>query len=93
MNHPKDRFERRKVNQKYSRRKPMDTPEINTFTKDISVGNIVDLLRPQLEDFLRRSTIIKESDDVIEVNLEPFFPLTRDDTVQMKYTIQKIKDG
>lgn len=95
MVHPKNRFDRRKVNNKFKKRRVMDTPstEIRTFDLDMSIASMKENLRPLLENFLFRSGIIKEGEEVIELNLEPFFNLKDTDFTKLRYTIQKVKES
>ncbi len=67
-------------------------PDIRHIETSISVGNVEDVLRIALEDFLRQSKIVYETEDVIELNLEPLFGEDRSKLLNLKYTIQKIKD-
>lgn len=92
--HPNNRYDRRKINQKYKKRRVMDTAsEVRVVDQEISVGNVKEHLRPLLENFLFRSGIVKEGEEVIELNLEPFFDLKDSDTTKLRYTISKIKES
>lgn len=93
--HPKNRYDRRNINQRFKKRRVMDTlpsGDIRIHEQEISVGNVKEHLRPLLENFLFRAGIVKEGEEVIELNLEPFFDLKDTDTTKLRYTISKVKE-
>lgn len=66
--------------------------DIRYYDQEISVGNVKEHLRPLLENFLFKSGILKDGEEVIELNLEPFFDLKDTDTTKLRYTISKVKE-